>query len=410
MNLKNTTKTYLKIEVIALTCILIGEICYYKIGYLPIYWALTGIGMMISLFHVGFGFYSRVVRLNSFAIWIFFVFAMYFLYGFLFLQKGDFPWDTLSYRLVECVAIYILTKKLLLMGNNSLAYPFVYAGIFSFIYLFISEGQTILLGTARIGNSMSGNVNTVGYNFGIISLFVMWWYCNEKKSYKLLIFSAFAAMMLLTGSKKTLIILAIDFGMLFSLERKNASRWIKLGFVISFLLYLIFNVPALYEIIGSRVESMFETMIYGQSAKIYSHSTDVRDEMIKEGFQLFLTKPIFGGGWNYFWSRTIYGYEYSHNNYIELLCSFGIVGALLYYSKQVGNAVSLVLNRRILGLVDKNLLALAISFCLVTFLIDWAAVTFSVQCVFYLPVICASAILENLFDRLQYNAGDMTNE
>jgi glycosyltransferase involved in cell wall biosynthesis len=39
-------------------------------------------------------------------------------------------------------------------------------------------------------------------DYGLISLFVMWWYCNEKKWYKVLIFTLFAIIMLLTGSKK----------------------------------------------------------------------------------------------------------------------------------------------------------------------------------------------------------------
>lgn len=135
---------------------------------------------------------------------------------------------------------------------------------------------------------------------------------------------------------------------------------------------------------------MIDTLIYGTASLEYSYSTEVRDEMIKEAFHFFLNNPIFGNGWNYFYAHTMYGYEYSHCNYTELLCSFGILGTLLFYSKYFSNLFVMIKNIHN-KFIHKDLLVLIFILTVEALLLDWAAVTFSAQCIWYLPVIIASS-------------------
>lgn len=378
-------------DCIVVILILVGEICFYTMDSLYIYWILTGLGMILGILH-NINRFSFRIKKDNFILWVSVIYAMYFIYGLIFLRRGQFPWDTIGYRYVEIIALYLAISNMFVNDVMKFQKAIIITGIISVTYLLYSEGANILLGGQRIGESLSGNVNTVGFNFGMISTIIMWFYCKEKKTYKIILFLAFSVLMLITGSKKVLIVIIANLLMYFWYERKKISGWLKTVFILLVALYLIFNVPYFYSIIGSRVEAMIETMLYGSSSALYSHSTEVRDEMIKEGFSLFLRHPIFGGGWNYFYAHTVYGYEYSHCNYIEMLCTFGIVGTTIYYRRHFHH-ISVALKNRFSTITEnRDFAILIIVMTAEALILDWAAVTFSAQCVWYLPVIiCAAA-------------------
>ena len=84
----------------------------------------------------------------------------------------------------------------------------------------------------------------------------------------------YAAFMLLTGSKKVLIVYLLLFGH----DRGPASRWLKIVLGLVIVVYIILNVPIFYNKIGFRVETMISTMLYGRNGALYFYSTDVREE------------------------------------------------------------------------------------------------------------------------------------
>ena len=387
--------------VLALTALLIGEICFYRIETMYLYLCLTGFGMLIGIVVFGLPSFHFKLKVNSFPLWLALVFLMYMFYGLFRLNNSSFPWNTMFYRYFECIGLYFLVNKIISTKVNTIIKPFLYAGFFSMIYFFLMQREEIILGTQRIGDALSGNVNTVGYNFGIISIFAVWWYCLEKKWYKFAFFGLTAAIMLITGSKKVLIILVIDLLLIFAYDRKKASRWLKIGLAFAILGYLIFNVSYLYNIIGIRIESMIQTMLYGSSATIFSNSTDVRNEMIKEGFTIFLKRPLFGGGWNFFRANTRFSqYNYSHNNYIELLCTFGLVGTILYYSKHVSNLIySIKILRSKINQQTQDMI-FALWLTILCLLLDWTAVTFSAQCMWYIPLIISSVLVTKMKEEI----------
>lgn len=384
-----------KIDIAALTLLLTAEICFYRVDTINTYFLLSGFGIISGLVIAFTHYMRRLINVKRFPVWLICFWIIYLANGLFRLQRGTFSWDTTVYRFAEILAMYFLFRDIVSEDETKIVYPFVIAGIFSLGYLLYTEGNFIELGIIRIGNRMSGNVNTVGYNFGIISLFIIWWYCIEKKWYKLLLYLVFAAFMLLTGSKKVLILILIAFLILFAYERGHASRWLKFALGLVALLYIIFNIPIFYEMIGVRIETMISTLLYGSSSSLYSYSTDVRGNMIHEGFSIFLKKPIFGGGYNNFYAHTSFGYDYSHNNYIELLCSFGIVGTLIYYNKHIGNLVFLI-KRGINSKFKENQYIFPTALLIAIIMMDWAAVSFSAICVWYIPIVVSSVLVEEM--------------
>lgn len=379
----------------SITALLIGEICFYTLGTLPIYFALTGLPTVFGLL-VGVRRIHSKIRINHYLVWLVVVNLMFFINGFFRLRRGEFIWDLLTYRFFECFGLFFLFSVILEEDVYSIVKPFVIAGLFSAAYLFAVEGSELLLRGTRIGEALSGNVNTVGFNFALISIFMTWSYCIEKKRSKLILLLFFFFVMLITGSRKVIIVILMDLIMIFIYDRHKASRWLKAGIVLVVALVLVFNVDYFYQVIGIRIESMFETLIYGRTALLYDSSTDLRNGMIKEGFQIFKSAPILGGGWNYFYANTSYNFDYSHNNYIEMLCSFGIVGAIIWYSKHASLLSYCLKNLNHVDGLRKNMIILAMGLVINTILLDYASVSFSSQCVMYIPLLVAAIMVDKI--------------
>lgn len=391
MNVKKYTYNF-NVDIISVIFISLAEICFYKSDSIKIYWILSFVGMII-IFIKSLKYFSTVIPKHSLTLWLIAVYCMYFFYGFFCIKKGVFVWYTLFYRLLESIALYIATKRIVNNYNpETLIIPFVISGIISAFYLFLLESQQIISGNARIGGSLSGNVNTVGFIFGLISLLTMWWYCQNKKIIRIILFLLFSFVLLLTGSKKAFMILAIDMLVFFYYQRNQLTRWLKIFAIALFTIYIVFKIPYFYNIIGIRLESMMFTLIGGPQSNFYSYSTDVRNEMIIEGFKIFKNNPLIGGGWNNFYANSIYGYDYSHCNYIEMLCSFGIIGTLVFYSKCFYNIKLLFKTLKSSDSLDCPILAA--SLIAIELILDWGAVTFSAQCVWYLPIVISSVLIE----------------
>lgn len=92
--------------------------------------------------------------------------------------------------------------------------------------------------------------------------------------------------------------------------------------------------PILHELVWNRFEAMINSII---NFDINSQSsTNLRIKFILTALQKAWDKPIFGHGWSSF--TNLYGYTnlynmnlYTHNNYTEVLFSFGLTGFFLYY-------------------------------------------------------------------------------
>ena len=140
---------------------------------------------------------------------------------------------------------------------------------------------------------------------------------------------------LVTGSRK--LILAVSLGLLFyaffysvycrKTSYKKFGPLLLAVAVVVVLLYLCYNVEFLYNIIGFRIEGLVETLTGGENTEA---SAVERSRMIEKAFEMFMQKPFFGWGIDGFAAYSGFG-VYSHNNYMEMLVSFGLVGFLFVY-------------------------------------------------------------------------------
>ena len=200
-------------------------------------------------------------------------------------------------------------------GFGMVAFTMIrYEGLDNYIRI-MEEGE-------RMGEEIA-NQNTYGMVFANASLCAAYYLFikNKKKHFiSILLFAFFA---LSSGSKKaTLLIIvgvlgiaAIRFGV------KRLYKTVLVGAVILVAAWYVLQLPV-FETVNERLESFFSGDLNMSDAK--------RQHMVDYGLELFKLRPAFGYGLDNF--RVLYVEKtYSHNNYVELLVSGGIVGLVLYY-------------------------------------------------------------------------------
>lgn len=189
-----------------------------------------------------------------------------------------------------------------------------YDGLENYIAI-MEEGE-------RMGEEIA-NQNTYGMLFANAGLCAAYYMVMQKKKRHLVSVLLFAFFALSSGSKKAtfliiagvLAISAIRFGI------KNIYKTVIAGAVILVAAWYMLQLP-IFETIRGRLESFMSGEL--------NISDTRRMEMVEYGLGLFKLRPIWGYGLNNF--RVLYvGRTYSHNNYVELLVSGGLVGLILYY-------------------------------------------------------------------------------
>lgn len=210
-----------------------------------------------------------------------------------------------------------------------------------FIFLFIKACCFVSLAILAINYFRSGMIymhddetlsGIINANMqSVINAFVVSWIILNRKVQKVNWFTIvlLLSFIILSGTKKSIIALLIIIGGFTILKNPKylIRNLIGVAALFSLVYVLIMKVPMLYDMIGSRFESMFALFNGG----VTDDSTNTRNRFIELGMEYWALSPIWGNGLNVF--GVLWGDEttYSHNNYVELLCSVGIVGCISYY-------------------------------------------------------------------------------
>ena len=183
--------------------------------------------------------------------------------------------------------------------------------------------------------SLGTNANTVGvsaaYLFGF--LFYKAKAENWRKITPNLLSVAMIIVTLFTGSRKALLMIGLFVAayMFMWMPERNLKKILGriVGLVVSaaVLWFLLMKVDVLYESVGNRLETLFLYWFRGEEVDASAIS---RDNMSTIAIEIFKQHPILGNGHNAVKYLSRYQ-TYSHNNYLEILCSVGIVGFALYY-------------------------------------------------------------------------------
>ena len=188
-----------------------------------------------------------------------------------------------------------------------------------------------LWGTTRVGETIGYNPNTIGLVLSLSSVLSFYLFNQKRKNVYLFVMVLLGFASLFSGSRKAFAILITGVFLLSIIFASNRKKFFISSIIgvalLTLLLYLTLKWEPLYLVIGKRVESLVNGLMGGTT----DSSTSIRFDMVSTGLQLFIQKPFFGYGLGNY--RFISGLNtYSHNNYTELLVSFGLFGTILYYS------------------------------------------------------------------------------
>lgn len=323
-----------------------------------------------------------IIRINNLAKW----YSLFFAYAMLSCIWAQYSRADVFYYVFRMIQILVLLVCIPMNIENEddikkilkiILLSMIYAGA-----LLLIKTPVSTWGTERFGTAIGLDSNALGVRTSITALITLY-FIEIKKSKMLCIplFVFFTVLALFSGSKKALIIILAGF-ILFELfgassakVRTYVFRILLITVVVLVLLYLVFNNPYLYEVIGKRVVRFLRSVsgIYNANDVSYNE----RAYFISVAQSLFREYPVLGCGLNNFKSYIgTTGYSlvgYSHNNYWEMLSCLGIVGTFIYYGMYVGVLYRLTI------LVKRKKTPLRILFLVLMLIItvlDYAAVTY----------------------------------
>ncbi|MCB6992803.1 O-antigen ligase family protein [bacterium 210820-DFI.6.37] len=334
---------------------------------------------------------------NRYILWGILTYALFEAYGFFFLRIGEFNWD---FILVSGILQICLTIMLMELDSENEVISVL--SVSSLISIIIVCAYMIHMGSIRLSNitfgssfglELSGNRNTVATIIGIMLVPVVYMVLRYKKLRFIFATISVGATicMLLTGSKKGIVVIIMIMIMIFMTERK-AIKYLLFPIAIILGAYAVFNIPILYNVVGFRLQDMFATFGIGTAATT-AQSTSIRNSYILMGLKSMWNHPLFGGGMNYF-QYINNAHYYSHNNYIELLNNFGIVGTLIYYVPFVKKIPELYKNVKFEKVEEKRTVEVFLFIYLLTkFVLDYAMVSYSTMCVFNIEFLVVYEVL-----------------
>ncbi len=192
----------------------------------------------------------------------------------------------------------------------------------------------------RIGEEVN-NVNSIGIQTSIATVILVFYGLFKRKFWCLLPAVLTFLVSAGTGSKKTIIILAVGLFLLMLLSQKDKQAVVKFFKIVMWVIAGFIALRLILSLdIMSTVKERFDGFFAVFRGDSYSSdgSSEARWNMAKVGWEKFKEDPYIGIGLGnskeYRWQTSgIYGYF--HMDYIEQLVNGGLVGFLLYYGNLV---------------------------------------------------------------------------
>lgn len=214
-------------------------------------------------------------------------------------------------------------------------YAILCLGIILTVYLCVQIGMGHLL-EQRLGTGTGINSNELGQVYTYSILFCMHRLFTVQKARYGVYSAALFFLVLMTGSKSSLLLAVTGIFLYLFFRGTFRMRILLTGgsvMLCAVLFLIVTRIPFFYELTGKRLIDM-AAVLTGKD-KNASYSTSIRLEMLRYGLSFFKESALYGSGIGsfraQFYNATGADY-YSHNNYIEILVSFGIIGGIIFYS------------------------------------------------------------------------------
>lgn len=209
--------------------------------------------------------------------------------------------------------------------------------IFAFYFIYSYKEDFISLSFTRLGNKF-GDENDIAIFFSLGYFLSFYYIFTIKKIFaKLLYFASLCIFILCgfsTGSKTFLFLMMLTSVLTIFLFFGKKKLYISIIIVAiaGALFVLLLNLPV-FSTMKDRFLTMFSTLTNKsiEGTNTSDMSTIGRIQMFLNGLEMFFRKPMFGYGVNGFFVSSSYGGSWSHNHFSETLCSFGIIGTILYH-------------------------------------------------------------------------------
>lgn len=211
---------------------------------------------------------------------------------------------------------------------------FAIGGLILFIRLLLVTPVSVWTSFSRLGAEIGYNANDVGNKAAIAAIISICLFRNRDETHRkfyAILYVLLTVIVLFSGSRKALLALIIATIMIYTvgLEKKRNMIFSIIGLMIVLYIgykYIMTN-ESLYQTIGRRIESMINVALYGGSE---ASSIDLRERYMALAWTFIKNNPIMGTGLGNFGSKSGLGI-YCHCDYLEVMCSYGIPIALLYY-------------------------------------------------------------------------------
>lgn len=214
---------------------------------------------------------------------------------------------------------------------------YMLSGVFFGIYLIHYTTLRIIIMSGRLPNDrIDSNEAGVIFSFSIILALFFW--LKEKKKWYLLLAALLEIMVFLSGSRSAFLnstCSVIVFFLVYNKGKFKIRDFLLFILGIAGLFYVLMNVEVFYNIIGRRIEGMWN-IITGETSVMsgsLSGSTYLRANLYIMSWRTFLEHPLGVGLDNFrYTNRFIRG---AHSNILELLSSLGFIGAILFYAMYI---------------------------------------------------------------------------
>lgn len=240
-------------------------------------------------------------------------------------RNVNYSFSRLILPMILCMDLCVKDRKRV----NELLVSFLYAMTLFAIIATVTTPIAYWGNDSKYGGITMVQRNLASFMFVLgfaVSLYLAKLYYKRYYLCSLILFIA----NLITGSRKGVIQVALVMAIygLFEGNLRDKIKYIRVILILAIIGVVVFmNNPWLQDKFGERFLAIFDD-------SIEDSSKDNRDMFAVIAWLSFLDKPIFGNGYDGFAviNQSITGTKvYSHSNYLELLCDYGLVGTLIYY-------------------------------------------------------------------------------
>jgi len=201
---------------------------------------------------------------------------------------------------------------------------------FVLFYIFIYWKSLLSFNFSNRLGDYFDNQNEVAKNFvflGIISLYLVFF---KRKWFMLLYYLLMFYLLSSTGSISNLISFAFVSGIvvLFSVRPKNRIYVVLVFAFLAIIGFVIIQLP-IFSYFKNRIYDIIITLSSGGDVASDA-SAGQRLEFALDSLSLFLSRPLFGFGFDSVRFFTLYPGSPAHNNFAELLGDLGIIGFLSF--------------------------------------------------------------------------------